>query len=205
MGLVGLGDHPASEERREPVQIVPQPTTKPHFGTRPQVRIRRDAERQQRGVLQGLMMKRAGHVILWQKGILFDERTRAYCIGGCTPRDRHWSGHAIGRLRRHIVEQAEQAQPRDVLGGGDGRQRSPKRNWLGCPSGQDPVNHSSRRRFVRWRPPNIIPKFDQAKSASLSLSQYLLWSGTAVHHREGRRSGSYPRRAAFLRVGPSHE
>ena len=29
---------------------------------------------------------------------------------------------------------------------------------------------------TRWRPPNIIPKFDQAKSASLSLSQYLLWS-----------------------------
>jgi hypothetical protein len=29
---------------------------------------------------------------------------------------------------------------------------------------------------ARWRPPNIIPKFDQAKSASLSLSQYLLWS-----------------------------
>jgi hypothetical protein len=46
MGRLGLCDYPASEVRREPVQIAPQPIMERHFGPRPQVRIRRDAERQ---------------------------------------------------------------------------------------------------------------------------------------------------------------
>jgi hypothetical protein len=58
---------------------------------------------------------------------------------------------------------------------------------------------------TRWRPPTIISKFDETKSASLSLSQYLLWSRNRSTHREGRLSVSYPRRAAFHLVGASHE